>query len=141
VEEISGSIIQQKENPLTSELKEISEPLGTRKRAPQGRVPFGFQQNPYGRTIDESEMRWIQRIQALASQKFSTEQIARHLNKEDLETKRAGKWSRTVVWRTLQQFKKKAVTKSFRNGDAEDQKSPAKPDARIARIRSSNSSK
>jgi hypothetical protein len=63
-------------------------------------------------------MIWVRRIQELASQKLSTEKIARHLNEEDHETKRAGKWSRTAVWRTLQQLKKKAVTKSFRNGNA-----------------------
>ena len=33
------------------------EPLGTRINAPQGRVPFGFHQNPYGRAIYEPEIK------------------------------------------------------------------------------------
>ena len=99
--------------------EEDSEPFGMRRRAPQGRVPFGFQQNLYGRAIYEPEIKWLQRIHELATQKLSTEKIARLLNKEDLTSKRAGKWSRTAVWRILKRIKKKAVTESFRNEPAQ----------------------
>jgi hypothetical protein len=99
--------------------EEDSEPLGMRRRPPQGRIPFGFQQNPYGRAIYEPEIKWLERIHKLASQKLSTEKIARLLKKEDLTSKRAGKWSRTAVWRILKRIKKKAVTESFRNDAAQ----------------------
>src|SRR5258708_19672747 len=94
---------------------------------PQGRVRFGLQQKPYGRAICEAEMRWIERIHELATQGFSTEKIAQLLNKEDRETKRAEKWSRTAVWGILKRFKKKAVTKSFCNGPSESTYSVTPP--------------
>jgi hypothetical protein len=92
-----------------------NDPLGTRTFAPQGRVPFGFRQNPYGRAVHDPEMKWIEYIHELASQGFSTEKIAFILNKEDRQTKRAGKWSRTAIWRILKRFKKIAVTKPLCN--------------------------
>lgn len=117
---------QEKENPAPPPSEKI-ERLGTCARSPQGRIPFGFQQNPYGRAVHEGEAKWVQRIEALASQKFSLEKIAQALNKEDHETKRAGKWSRTAVWRILQRSKKSGVTKSFRNGTAQMAKSGNTP--------------
>ena len=105
----SERIHNQKENDLIP-LKEPSEPLGMRTTAPQGRVPFGFQQNPYGRAVLESETKWIQRIHELASHNLSTEKIAQRLNKEDRKSKRAGKWSRTAVWRILKRIKVELVT-------------------------------
>jgi hypothetical protein len=91
------------------------EPLVTRSPATKGRVPFGFQQNPCGRTEHEAEVKWLKRIVELADSGLSGEQITRRNNKEDHESRRAGKWSRTAVWRTLKRFKKKSVTNSFCN--------------------------
>ncbi len=128
--EVQASICErmkrEKENPAPPPEEKV-EKLDTRTCSPQGRVPFGFQQNPYGRAAHETEAKWIARIQALASQKFSSEQIARTLNKEDHKTKRAGKWSRTAVWRILQRSQKGPVTKSFRNGTARTLKSHVMP--------------
>ncbi len=128
--ELHASILErmkrEKENPAPPPSEKV-ERLGTRTRSPQGRVPFGFQQNPYGRGAHEVEAKWVQRIQELVSQKFSSEQIARTLNKEDHETKRAGKWSRTAVWRILQRSQKRPITKSFRNETARTPKSAAAP--------------
>jgi hypothetical protein len=58
---VQERLAQQKENLLPPDPKEACEPLGYRTRAPQGRVPFGFQQNPDGRAAQEPEMRWIRR--------------------------------------------------------------------------------
>ena len=71
---------------------------------------------------------WIRRIQELARQKYSTEKIAQFLNKEDHETKRAGKWSRTAVWRILQRPQKKPVTKLSCNEPTE------KPDSAMVPV-------
>src|SRR5258708_7638036 len=114
----SERILNQKGNdPVPAE--EPSEPLGMRTTAPQGQIPFGFQQNPYGRAVLDSEMKWLERIFELESQNLSTEKIAQCLNEEDRTSKRAGKWSRTAVWRILKRFRTKPVTEPFRNEPAE----------------------
>ena len=64
-----------------------------------------------GLVENEIEMFLIRRIQELAEQGHSTEKIARQLNQEDHVSKRAGKWSRTAVWRILKRLKEKSVTK------------------------------
>ncbi len=76
----------------------------------KGRIPFGQETGGMGRVFNETETRWIKRIQELAAQGWSSEKIARQLNLEDHESKRAGKWSRTAVWRILKRLKEKGVT-------------------------------
>jgi len=76
----------------------------------KGRIPYGERQTPVGRSINPSEEHWLKRIRELSADGLSSEGIAKHLNQEDRESKRAGKWSRTAVWRILQRSKKKAVT-------------------------------
>lgn len=67
----------------------------------QGRIPFGKKLTELGWEDNELEMKWIRRIIELKGQGLTTYKIAKRLNAEDHETLRAGKWSRTAVWRTL----------------------------------------
>lgn len=69
-----------------------------------GPVPFGQKQLGLGRTVDESEATWIKRIQVLKRDGLSTEKIAKRLNEEDRESRRAGTWSRSAVWRILKRL-------------------------------------
>ena len=117
IEKVRKETIQEEESPAP--VKETPEPHGSRMPSPQGRIPFGFQQNPYGRAIFEPELKWIERTHELALQKLSTEKIAGILNREDTTSKRAGKWSRPAVWRILKRLDIKTVTKSFCNDPAE----------------------
>ena len=80
--------------PAPSETKLILESIV------RGRIPFGH----------GAEAFWIKRIQELNGRRFSSEKIAKQLNQEDHESKRAGKWSRTAVWRILKRLKEKGVT-------------------------------
>ncbi|MBI2069488.1 MAG: recombinase family protein [Elusimicrobia bacterium] len=88
-----------------------SQPGVTHAPIAKGRVPFGQEIDGMGRIFNETELRWIRRIQELATQGWSSEKIAKQLNLEDHESKRAGKWSRTAVWRILKKFKENGVTK------------------------------
>jgi len=63
---------------------------------PCGQEPLGFE-----RVENEREMKWIKRIQELHEAGLSTEKIAKRLSEEDKESRRAGKWSRSAVWRIL----------------------------------------
>ncbi len=72
---------------------------------PRGRVPFGQRKCGQDREIHEVEQSLIKDIQRLAAEGLSSEQIARRLNQEDKVSKRAGKWSRTAVWRMLRNLK------------------------------------
>jgi biotin operon repressor len=76
-----------------------------------GRVPFGQKLTETGRSLHESEWALIKQIQQLAAEGFSSEKIAKKLKEEDHLSRRAGKWSRTAVWRILQRLKEKGVTK------------------------------
>lgn len=77
----------------------------------QGRIPFGKKLTEFGWEDNELEMKWIRRIIELKGQGLTTYKIAKRLNAEDHETLRAGKWSRTAVWRTLKALKNsKGVT-------------------------------
>lgn len=82
-----------------------------RLSAPKGRLPFGQKKIEGRRDIDATERRLIEWICTMAAEGCSSEKIAKTLNAEDRETKRAGKWSRTAVWRILQRIKKEGVTK------------------------------
>ncbi|MBI2069119.1 MAG: recombinase family protein [Elusimicrobia bacterium] len=75
----------------------------------KGRVPFGQEMGKMGRVFNQAELVWIKRIQELAAQGWSSEKIAKQLNKEDHESNRAGRWSRTAVWRILKKLKQKGV--------------------------------
>lgn len=77
---------------------------------PRGRVPFGKQWELEGWKDDPREAVWIGRILAWAKEGLSSEKIARKLNAEDRETRRASKWSRTAVWRILQREKRRGAT-------------------------------
>ena len=71
----------------------------------RGRIPFGEKLSASGLEINENEMTLIKRIQELAKEGWSSAKIAKLLNAEDHVTKRAGKWTRTAVWRILQRHK------------------------------------
>jgi len=71
----------------------------------RGRVPFGQRRYGEDRQINEIELSLIKDIQRLATEGLSSEQIAQRLNQEDKVSKRAGKWSRTAVWRILKSLK------------------------------------
>lgn len=72
-----------------------------------GPIPFGQKLGKNGLEIEENETALIKRICELAKQRWSSEKIAKRLNQEDHQTRRAGKWTRTAVWRIL----KKGVTR------------------------------
>ena len=76
----------------------------------KGRVPFGYEMGETGWVVKQTEFFWIKRIQEFATQGWSSEKIAKQLNLEDHKSKRAGRWSRTAVWRILKQLKEKGVT-------------------------------
>jgi len=71
----------------------------------RGRVPFGQKKCGQDRRVNEIELSLIKDIQRLAAKGLSSEQIAQRLNQEDKVSKRAGKWSRTAVWRILKSLK------------------------------------
>lgn len=94
-----------------NELSEEGKPPGLTVEIGQGRMPFGKKRTLFGWVENELEAKWIRRIVELDEEGLSTEKIAKRLNEEDRETRRAGKWSRTAVWRTLKALdKKKGVT-------------------------------
>ena len=76
----------------------------------RGPIPFGQKLGKNGLEVNENEMVMIKRIQELAKEGWLSEKIAKLLNAEDHETKRAGKWTRTAVWRILKRLKEKGVT-------------------------------
>lgn len=71
----------------------------------KGRVPFGQRKSGHDRQINEIELLLIKDIQRLAAEGLSSEKIARWLNQKDKVSQRAGKWSRTAVWRILKNMK------------------------------------
>jgi hypothetical protein len=71
----------------------------------RGRVPFGQKKYGQDRQVNEIELALMKDIQRLAAEGLSSEQIAQWLNQEDKVSKRAGKWSRTAVWRILKSLK------------------------------------
>lgn len=71
----------------------------------RGRVPFGQRKYGQDRQVNEIELSLIKDIQWLAAEGLSSEKIARRLNQEDKVSKRAGKWTRTAVWRILKSLK------------------------------------
>lgn len=73
-----------------------------------GPVPYGQRQMGLDRVVNEAETKWIKRIQELNKAGLSTEKISKRLNEEDQESQRAGKWSRSAVWRILKRIKKDA---------------------------------
>jgi len=77
---------------------------------PRGRVAFGKRWELEGWKDDPIEAAWIGRIVAWAKEGLSSEKIARRLNVEDRETRRAGKWSRPMVWRILRREKRRGAT-------------------------------
>ncbi|MBI4055564.1 MAG: recombinase family protein [Elusimicrobia bacterium] len=90
-----------------SEPKKLPESLLLKR----GRVPFGQRKLGEDRTEHKSEQVWVQRIGELAAKGYSSEKIAQRLNREDRESKRAGKWSRVAVWRILKGLEHRGVTK------------------------------
>ena len=67
----------------------------------RGRIRFGLRKHGDDRKTREIELLLIKDIQRLSVEGLSSEAIAQRLNKEDTVSKRAGKWSRTAVWRIL----------------------------------------
>lgn len=70
-----------------------------------GPMPFGQEACGLERVESEKEMKWVKRIQELNKAGLSTERIAKRLNEEDQESRRAGKWSRSAVWRILRRLR------------------------------------
>lgn len=85
----------EKEKPATSDPPLI--PTGLKS----GLVPYGQVIMGLERVENEKEMKWIKRIQELKKAGLSTEKIAKRLNEEDKESRMAGKWCRSAVWRIL----------------------------------------
>ena len=85
--------------------KTISTPAPTLFPQRRGPVPFGQRQFGLNRAINEVEMKWIKRILELKKSGLSMEKIVKRLNEEDQESRRAGKWSRSAVWRILKRAK------------------------------------
>jgi hypothetical protein len=69
-----------------------------------GPVPYGHKQIGLDSVVDEAEVKWIKRIQELNKAGLSTEKISKRLNEEDRESRRAGKWARSAVWRVLKRI-------------------------------------
>jgi hypothetical protein len=76
-----------------------------------GRVPFGVEKKDVGRIINQREQKFISRIYELSIGGQSTEKIATELNREDHESKWAGKWNKVTVWRILKRIEIESVTK------------------------------
>jgi hypothetical protein len=83
--------------------------ISTIHRKP-GPIPFGKKMQGLELGSNLVEESCIRRILDLHIKKYSNETIARILNKEDHETKRAGKWTRTAVWRILKERQPRGVT-------------------------------
>jgi|GEM_PF-1093116 len=77
----------------------------------KGRIPFGQCKAETGRASNPTEAYWIAQIIRMSAEGFSSGQIAQRLNQEDTMSQRAGRWSRTAVWRILQHLKQTGVTK------------------------------
>lgn len=75
-----------------------------------GPIPFGKKLGDGGLEINEEQFYWIKRIQEWDGLGYSSGKIAKRLNEEDHKTKRAGKWSRTAVWRMLKRINEKGFT-------------------------------
>jgi len=71
----------------------------------RGRIPFGQRRDGPRIKENDIEVSLIKDIRRLAAEGLSSEQIAQRLNQEDKVSKRAGKWSRTAVWRILKGLK------------------------------------
>lgn len=92
-----------------SEIKKDEEPAPiisapTPMEVKSGPVPYGQKQMGLDRVVNEVEAKWIKRIQELSKAGLSTEKIAKRLNDEDRQSRRAGKWSRSAVWRILKRL-------------------------------------
>ena len=77
-----------------------------------GRMPFG--ERIKGSGIREShpvEMVWMKRILEWSKQGESLSKIANRMNKEDRETRYAGRWDRAKVWWVLKKAKKQFTRK------------------------------
>jgi DNA-binding transcriptional MerR regulator len=77
----------------------------------KGRIPFGQCKTETGRGSNPTEIYWIAQIVRMSAEGLSSEQITQQLNQEDTRSQRAGRWSRTAVWRILQHLKQTGVTK------------------------------
>ena len=77
----------------------------------KGRIPFGESRAGQGiRKINATELSWMKRILAWASEGHSLAKIVGRLNKEDHETRYAGKWNRAKVWWVLKRVKEQGTT-------------------------------
>ena len=72
-----------------------------------GRMPFGERTKGFGvRENDPGEMAWMKRMLEWAKEGESLSKIASRMNKEDRETRYAGRWDRAKVWWVLKKAKK-----------------------------------
>ena len=71
-----------------------------------GRMPFGERTKGLGaRESHPVEMVWMKRILEWAKEGESLSKIANRMNKEDRETRYAGRWDRAKVWWVLKKAK------------------------------------
>jgi hypothetical protein len=106
VEEMKGAETGTKEDEKPDPT--ISVPSSALMPIKSGPVPYGQRQMGLDRVVNESEIKWLKRIQELKKVDLSTEKIAKRLNEEGQESRRAGKWSRNAVWRILKCIEKDA---------------------------------
>ena len=77
-----------------------------------GRMPFGERAKRFGvRESHPVEMVWMKRILEWSKQGESLSKIANRMNKEDHETRYAGRWDRAKVWWVLKKAKKQFTRK------------------------------
>ena len=72
-----------------------------------GRMPFGESAKGFGvRESHPVEMVWMKRMLEWSQEGESLSKIANRMNKEDRETRYAGRWDRAKVWWVLKKAKK-----------------------------------
>ena len=77
-----------------------------------GRMPFGERNKRFGvRESHPVEMEWMKRILKWAKEGESLSKIVNRMNKEDRETRYAGRWDRAKVWWVLKKAKKQFTRK------------------------------
>ncbi len=71
-----------------------------------GRMPFGERTKGFGvRERHPVEMAWMKRMLGWAKEGESLSKIVNTMNKEDRETRYAGRWDRAKVWWVLKKAK------------------------------------
>ena len=94
---------------LALEEKLLGHPMLSPLPTGRGRMPFGVIKEEGRRFVNLVEAALIERIDRLRAEGLSLAKIAKRLNDEDRESRRAGKWSGAAVWRILRRKKQKGA--------------------------------